>query len=253
LDGPYTHTADHFTQSPDTPHTDGCHRLDDDRLHHQCYSIQLVSVSAYNEKDGSDDKHGVSSTDRLGHVLSTKLTQYLTSTRSVSLSNQPTLVDLPKDTVENRHPGWIESPSPCFRVDVLTVGNVSDEPLVGQNRARYLVLETCDTYELTTKADRNGAVKTLTIGTGGESSNRAEKKDSTECPYSFHQRQSVEFRFQLVFAELGRLEVLLMMPIVVGDVLLILEEDFGVLGVSVVLLNQHVWLAHGETVFEIDE
>jgi hypothetical protein len=145
LDGPYTHTADHFTQSPDTPHTDGCHRLDDDRLQRQCYSTKLVSVSAYNEKDGSDDKHGVSSTDRLRHVLSTKLTEYLTSTRSVSLPNQPTLVDLPKDTVENRHPGWIESPSSCFRVDVLTVGNVSDEPLVGQNRARDLVLETCDT------------------------------------------------------------------------------------------------------------
>ena len=44
-----------------------------------------------------------------------------------------------------------------------------------------------------------------------------------------------------------------MMPIVVGDVLLILEEDFGVLGISVVLLNQRVWLAHGEAGFEIDE
>jgi hypothetical protein len=37
-----------------------------------------------------------------------------------------------------------------------------------------------------------------------------------------------------------------MMPIVVSDVLLILEEDFGVFGISVALLNQRVWLAHGE-------
>jgi hypothetical protein len=154
LDGSYTHAADHFTQSPDTPHTDGSHGLDDDRLQRQCYSAQLVSASTYNEKDGSDDKHGVSSTDRLRHVLSTKLTEYLTSTRSVSLPNQPTLVDLPKDTVENRHPGWIESPSACLWVDVLTIGDVSDKTLVGQNRARNLVLETCDTYEPTAKGEQ---------------------------------------------------------------------------------------------------
>jgi len=107
-------------------------------------AAQLVSVSTHNEKDGSDDKHGISSTDRLRHVLSTKLAEDLTGTVCVSLPNQPKFVDLPKDTVENRHPGWVESPSPCFRVDVLTIGNVSDEPLVGQNGARNLILETCD-------------------------------------------------------------------------------------------------------------
>ena len=104
----------------------------------------MLCDSTHNEKDGSDDKHGISSTDRLRHVLSTKLAENLTGTVSVSLPNQPKFVDLPKDTVENRHPGWVESPSPCFRVDVLTIGNVSDEPLVSQNGARDLILETCE-------------------------------------------------------------------------------------------------------------
>jgi hypothetical protein len=157
LDRSDTHTADHFAQSPNTPDTDGCHRLDDDRLEHESCSIQLLCDSTYNEKDGSDDEHGVSSTDRLGHVLSTKLAKYLTSTMSVSLPKQLSMVDLPKDTVENGHPGWIESPGPRLWVDVLTVGNVSDETLVGQDRARDLVLETCDTHELTAKGNRNEA------------------------------------------------------------------------------------------------
>jgi len=128
LDRSDTHTADHLAQGPDTPDTHGGYRLDYDRLERQSFSNHLASVSTYNEEDGSDDKHGVSSTDRLGHVLSTKLAEYLSSTRSISLHSQ---VDLPEDTVEDRHPGWIESPSPCFRVDVLTIGNVSDKTFVG--------------------------------------------------------------------------------------------------------------------------
>lgn len=95
----------------------------------------MLRDSTDNEKDGSDDKHGVSSTDRLGHILSTELAKYLTGTVAVSLPNQPHPVHLPKDTVENRHPGWVESPSPCLRVDVLTIGDVSDKSLVGQDRA----------------------------------------------------------------------------------------------------------------------
>jgi hypothetical protein len=201
----------------------------------------------YNEQDGCDDKHGVSSTDCLRYILSTELAEYLTSTKYVSLSHHVSHhVDLPEDSVENRHPGWIESPSSCFRVDVLTIGNVSDKPLVGQNRARDLVLETCGTYQLTIKSYRHGADGTLTIGTGGETSNRAEKKDSTERPYSFHQRQSVEFRFQLVLAELCCFEVLLEVGVFIGDVLLVLEVDLIVLGISMVLLNQYVLLVHCE-------
>jgi len=128
LDRADTHTADHFAQGPDTPDTHGRYRLDYDRLDRQCLSTHLAIVSTYNKQDGSNYEHGVSSTDRLGHVLSTKLAEYLTSTRPISLRNK---VDLPEDTVENRHPGWIESPSPCLRVDVLTIRNVSDETLVG--------------------------------------------------------------------------------------------------------------------------
>jgi len=93
----------------------------------------------------------------------------------------------------------------------------------------------------------------LTICTGGESSNGAEKEYSTESPDSFHQRQSIEFRFQLVLAELGCLEVVLVMSILISEVFLVLEVDFGVFGISMVLLNQCVWLAHVEGVFWNDE
>lgn len=100
--------------------------------------------------------------------------------------------------------------------------------------------------------NRNEAAGKFTICAGGESSNGAEKEDSTESPYSFHQRQGIEFRFQLVLAELGCLEVVLVMDILISEVLLVFEVDFGVFGIYMVLLNQRVWLAHGKGVFWID-
>jgi hypothetical protein len=44
-----------------------------------------------------------------------------------------------------------------------------------------------------------------------------------------------------------------MMSIFIGDVLLILEVDFGVLGISMVLLDQCIRLTHDERVSETNE